>query len=371
MIHHYQNRHAIKIRLAFPVILISLIILILGCHRTNEQYPVVLTRADTASRVDVLTDGKLFTALLYGPSLAKPVLFPLLSPAGTPVTRGFPLAPRPGERTDHPHQAGVWLNHGDVNGFDFWNNSYLIPRERKHRYGRIMVESVETGTGVDRLPFILSRAGWYVPDSSLEHWTRLLDEESKYLIINKGATRIIERQIRLKAGEQKVLFRDNKEGFFAIRVARALEMPSDQPLLLTDARGNPADVPVMDNTGVNGMYENSEGITGSDVWAKRARWMKLTSVVAGDSITLVMFDHPHNPGHPAYWHARPYGLFSCNNLGVKALSNGSDSLNLELDPGEEAHFKFRLIVHSGTFLTNQDIENEYTEFIETGRDQEH
>jgi hypothetical protein len=50
-------------------------------------------------------------------------LYPLIADGGITVTRGYPLEPRPGERVDHPHHAGLWFNYGEVNGFDFWNNS--------------------------------------------------------------------------------------------------------------------------------------------------------------------------------------------------------------------------------------------------------
>src|SRR4029078_5580766 len=38
-------------------------------------------------RVDVLVDGKLFTAYIFPKTLKKPVLFPLNTAQGTPVTR--------------------------------------------------------------------------------------------------------------------------------------------------------------------------------------------------------------------------------------------------------------------------------------------
>src|SRR5687768_18446312 len=79
-------------------------------------------------RVEVLLDGRPFTEYLHRPELKKPILFPLRTDRGVVVTRGYPLAPRPGERVDHPHHAGLWLNHGDVAGVDFWNNSPSNPR---------------------------------------------------------------------------------------------------------------------------------------------------------------------------------------------------------------------------------------------------
>src|SRR5260370_30430308 len=73
-------------------------------------------------RVDITIDGKAFASYLWPTSLKKPVLYPLITEEGITVTRGYPLEPRPGERVDHPHHAGMWFNYGNVNGFDFWNN---------------------------------------------------------------------------------------------------------------------------------------------------------------------------------------------------------------------------------------------------------
>ena len=82
-------------------------------------------------RVDITIDGKPFTSYIWPDTLKKPVLYPILDSDGVTITRGWPLAPRPGERTDHPHHDGLWFNYSNVNGFDFWNNSTAIPADRK------------------------------------------------------------------------------------------------------------------------------------------------------------------------------------------------------------------------------------------------
>ena len=71
-----------------------------------DDQPVVVTDRPEARRVDVLIDGRPFTSYIYPASLEKPVLYPIRSARGTLVTRGYPLEPRPGERTDHPHHVG-------------------------------------------------------------------------------------------------------------------------------------------------------------------------------------------------------------------------------------------------------------------------
>src|SRR6266487_547868 len=45
-------------------------------------------------RVDVLVDGKPFTAYIYPTTVKKPVLYPLRAASGTVITRGWPLEPR-------------------------------------------------------------------------------------------------------------------------------------------------------------------------------------------------------------------------------------------------------------------------------------
>jgi len=69
----------------------------------------------------------------------------------------------------------------------------------------------------------------------------------------------------------------------------------------------------------------------------------------------VIFDHPRNPGYPAYWHARGYGLFAINPLGRKIFSQGKETLQYTLHRGEEAVFRYRVVIHSGK-LTDAAID---------------
>ena len=46
---------------------------------------------EAAHRVDVTVDGKPFTSYLWETNQRKPVLYPLVAPDGTTVTRGYPF----------------------------------------------------------------------------------------------------------------------------------------------------------------------------------------------------------------------------------------------------------------------------------------
>jgi hypothetical protein len=117
--------------------------------------------ADEAhQRVDITIDGKPFTSYVWPSVLKKPVLFPLIAADGIDVVRGFPLAPRPGERVDHPHHAGIWFNYGNVNGFDFWNNSDAIKPADRAKMGTIHQQKiVSTKSGRDSGELVSSRYG--------------------------------------------------------------------------------------------------------------------------------------------------------------------------------------------------------------------
>src|ERR1700735_3430549 len=105
-------------------LLLGCALVMTGVGVANAAGKGVQVVADEAhQRVDITVDGKPFTSYIWPSTLKKPVLFPVVTADGVDVVRGFPLAPRPGERVDHAHHAGIWFNYGNVNNFDFWNNS--------------------------------------------------------------------------------------------------------------------------------------------------------------------------------------------------------------------------------------------------------
>jgi hypothetical protein len=120
-----------------------------------------------------------------------------------------------------------------------------------------------------------------------------------------------------------------------------------------DSHGVVTTVDKMDNTYIKGNYRSSEGIEGAKVWGTRGRWMKLSSEINGESVTLVIIDNPSNVGYPTYWHARDYGLFAANPLGQKIFSEGKEELNFSLKKGKSTTFKYRLVVVSGNLSDNE------------------
>ena len=292
-------------------------------------------------KIEVIIDGKPFTSYFYPGEdvLKKAVLYPVMTAKGTLITRGWPLDPRGSERVDHPHHVGVWLNYEDVNGNDYWNNSNAVDHA-KRAYGTIKHTGITSMKGGKKGELVVT-ADWIDKDGKLT-----LKEVTTYTFSGKGDTRMVDRSTTLTAVNGEVSMPDIKDGMYAIRVARELELPSNKPEIFTDASGIATKVPVMNNSGITGNYRNSNGIEGEEVWAKRAIWCNLTGKIKDEDISVAIIDHPKNVGYPAYWHARGYGLFAVNPLGQKAFSNGKDVLNFKLKKGESTTFRYRLVVAS-------------------------
>ena len=337
--------------------LIPVVVLLFVVSTPAQSRRIQVVADEAARRVDVTVDGRPFTSYLWPATVKKPVLYPLRTAKGTLVTRGFPLDPRPGERVDHPHHVGLWFNHGDVNGFDFWNNSEAVPKGQASTFGAIYHRRIARARSGDLRGDLVVESEWIGGDG-----TPLLREQTEFVFRATATSRSIDRTSTLTAINRDVLFRDNKEGMLGMRVARSLEQPADKAEVFTDASGRPTAVPVLDNTGVTGQYVSSEGKTGDAVWGTRGRWTLLGGTVDSEAVTLAILDHPSNPGYPTHWHARGYGLFSANALGQKALNDGNEELNLSLPAGKSATFRYRILILSSPPRPER-IESEHKAFL--------
>jgi len=329
------------------IILTGFLFLLAGCQPKVPEIRFEVKSQE--KKVDVLVDGMLFTSYIYPEEVKKPVLWPIVSSCGDTVTRCFPMLKKSGERTDHPHHVGMWLNYENVNGLDFWNNSEAIPIERRNHYGTIYqrsIEKAESGKGKGVLSVVCD---WDTPQKEV-----LLKENTSFTFRAGKNIRIIDRTTRLTAIADTVTFDDVKDGMFGMRVARSLELPSEEPVILTDSHGIATKVGKMDNTGVTGNYRSSEGIEGAKVWSTRARWMKLWGKVNNKTVSLIIIDNPNNVNYPTYWHARGYGLFAANPLGEKIFSKGKKELNYMLKKGEILTFRYRFVLADGN-LTDEKI----------------
>lgn len=319
---------------------------------------VAVVPEEVARRVDVFVDGQPFTSYIWPDTLKKPVLFPLRAASGTVITRGWPLEPRAGERVDHPHHVGFWLNYANVNGVDFWNNSTALPPDQQAKMGTIVHRRILKASSGRQRGQLKVAMDWNLPGGQT-----LLREQTEFIFRGEPGRRVVDRISTLTAQGLSVNFKDEKDGFLGLRVRRELEQPSTEPLTFTDGSGRPTTVKVMDNTGVSGLYHSSEGREGDAVWGTRGRWTMLSGKVDREHLDVLLLDHPRNVGFPTYWHARGYGLFAANPLGQEAFSRGQEKLNFTLQPHESVTFRYRLVILNDSASTNP-AEAQYHQFVE-------
>ena len=212
----------------------------------GKQTPVKIEFVDLSAekKIDILADGKLFTSFCWYDNVYKPILYPVKTSAGTEITRGFPLNPKSGESTDHRHQVGIWLTYGNVNGLDFWGNGSegkwgIRSGEIKH----LNIEKMVVGSGEGSF---ITNESWI--DSV---GNELLAEKSEYHFIASGHVRIIDRITTLTATKDTVKFKDTKEGMFGIRVARQLQLSSQEDLVLKETNGGITTVKALANDDID------------------------------------------------------------------------------------------------------------------------
>jgi type 1 glutamine amidotransferase len=295
-----------------------------------------------SNAIDVMVDGRLFTSYIYqldpakplaaeGVLLTKPVFFPLRTPSGITVTRGWPFEKIEGESQDHPHHMGLYFTY-DLPGNGFWNNSTLPLPVIRHINAQITNDP---------------RGNRAI--QSLMHWIgndnhALLAEKRLTSFIPGSDQHIIDTDIELEALADTVEFGYTKEGMFAIRLAQ---------WLIED--------------GGTGAYLSSNGDEKEQgVWGKRAEWVRIQGEYEGRTVGIAILNHPTSTNYPTFWHARGYGCFSANPLGQYAFEKSHNVenpqlYNLILRKGEMARFRFRVIIYEGP-KTKQQLDNEFSEY---------
>jgi hypothetical protein len=321
-------------------IMISLLVITASC----AEQETVSAKSSAASpkiefiqgdkKIDCLIDGKLFTSYLYGDNLAKPALFPVNSPSGIMVCRGYPLAPLPGDSNDHLHHTGIFFGYGSVDGNDFWRTSAGLVRH-------IKTTQMTGGDGQGKLSVI---SNW------IDKNGKMLLEENRTMIFSAAKDEYaIDFTVDLTAIDRKIVFGDTKEGMFAIRIADWMR---------ENASGKWKG---------SGRYFSSEGAeTEKNIWGRRAKWVCLRADKDGKPLGIAVFNHPSSVNFPTYWMVRAYGLFSADPLGQEEFQKklkveNPKPFNLTLLPGQSAHFRFFIIIYEGQ-KTNKQLEQQFAQF---------
>lgn len=271
------------------------------------------------SKVVVTVDGKPFTEYRYGHFLCRPFFYPVLTPDGQRLTRGFPVDDVEGENQDHPHHRSIYTAHGLVNGFNLWDEGI--------GHGAMLQRGEPTVGVADERATIDGTLDWFGPEGQ-----KLLEEWRCYHIGVERDLRILDQRSEFRARHGDVSFGDTKEGgLFAIRVPTSMDA-KDKGRIANSA---------------GDVFDSGQGE--ETTWGKRAAWVDYSGPVAnGDQWGHTVVDHQANPRHPTYWHVRGYGLFTANPFGVHDFKQDKNiDESMTIPAGDSAVFRYRLIIHPG------------------------
>jgi hypothetical protein len=272
-------------------------------------------------RIDVEIDGQPFTTYQHK-GYPKPILYPIYGPHGIAITRNWPMKKDvPGEAQDHEHHKSLWFTHGKVNGVDFWTEGKGC--------GRIVQTKVLRAEGGTDQAVIETANDWQDAKGKVVMSDTL---HVSFSLVPDG--RAIDWRIELQASHGPVILGDTKEGSMAIRTRPELQLVNYPEQGVTTAKGHAL---------------NSEGVRGLEIWAKRANWVDYWADVEGKTIGVAIFDHPDNPRHPTWWHARQYGLISANPFGIHDFENGKSAHagDLTIPEGKSLTLRYRFVFHEG------------------------
>jgi hypothetical protein len=292
-----------------------------ACVLQNQLPAAEVSISQADGRAIVKIDGELFTEYVFV-GHAKPILYPIIGPTGVEMTRNYPMKEDvDNEAHDHPHHKSLWFTHDDVNEVQFWME-YPSPRSDL-KPGKI----VQTKMRIDGNT-IRTENDWRAPDGDL-----VCRDARKLTFGATGAGRYIDFEITIVASDGEVTFGDTKEGTMGIRIHPLMRLDSDKKRGNHTAKGNAI---------------NSEGIEGGEIWGKRAKWVDYWAPIDGETIGIAIFDHPANPRHPTWWHARKYGLVAANPFGIHDFEKKPEGTgDMKIGAGESKSFRYRFLFHRG------------------------
>lgn len=277
---------------------------LLATRTTGEPFPRVQAIPLPGYRVAFEIDGASIAEVHWKPDAPKPYVFPLVGPAGYPVTR----IGHPHDVAGHRHHRSVWLGHRDVNGVNFWE------------------ETSGAAIRLERITAIADGADAQNPDSAYTTaWLQWETPEHTILLRER-------RTYTITALPSKEFYLD---------VTCMLQVPGTEPVILGKTPFGLLAVRVAKTMSVNdggGTLRNSEGATGEKtiLW-HRARWVDYSGQAAPGKINgIAFFDAPDNPDFPTWWHVRGDGWMGASLTFKQPIT---------IDKEHPLRFHYRLYIH--------------------------
>jgi hypothetical protein len=261
-----------------------------------------ITQTGHFNRIKVVNDGKPVLGLSLGDYrrsylLQRPVVHPLYSPAGLPLT----------EQGAHncPHHRGVWVGHATVNGMNFFHEGPDT--------GWVVPTGVDVRETADDVVIDL-KTEWRDPRGSV-----MATETRRYSVRLAGEGYVLDVLSNLSPTTVPLVMAPNMHAYMGVRVIDALDEDDGGHIL------------------------NSEGSVGEEAvsWEKskqKVAWVDYSGQMGGLAAGVSMIAHPSQS--PIAVYARVYGSLFLNPTPVP---DGS----VEIPVGTTFKFGARFYAHDG------------------------
>lgn len=283
-------------------------LLLLSCRTPAARsvpWPRAMIVPQPDDQLSFQVDGREFLRYHYGPLTPKPYFYPVIGPAGQPVTR----LTHPHDPFTHNHHLSLWIGHQDVGGSNFW--------EHRESLARIVHDRIVRLEDGDRAILVI-RAKWL--DAAQK--PLLLDERVWTLTPREPSTGwgefTLDLDLTLTPIAPSLTFGKTHFGLVAVRVAK----------MMGQADGG-------------GTITNSEGRQNEEELMphRRARWCDYSGPVAPGVVNgIALFDHPANLNHPTYFHVRKDGWMG---------ASFSEAAAIDVRKEKPLVLRYRFYIHRG------------------------
>ncbi len=248
-------------------------------------------------QISFRTDGREVLRYHYGGRAPKPYFYPVIGPAGAPLTR----LTHPHDPFTHRHHLSLWIGHQNVNGQNFWEQGRIV-HERI-----VKLEDGEQGR-------MRVRARWLDADQK----PLLLDERLWTLIPGGPGEYALDLELTLTPASAPVTFGRSHFGLLALRVAKMMGT-NDGGGTITSSERRINEAQLMPH--------------------RRAKWCDYSGRSTPSTVEgITLMDHPDNANHPTYFHVRGDGWMG---------SSFSEEADVVVTKEAPLRLKYRFHIHRG------------------------
>lgn len=277
--------------------------------RRDPGYPRAMVIPQPEEQVSFEVDGVEWVRYHYGDRTPKPYFYPVVGPAGHPVTR----LTHPHDPFTHAHHLSLWIGHQNVGGLNFWEHMRSPARIVPDRIARIadgdaasLVIHAKWVDG-DRKPVLLDERKW------------TLAPRFETIGTHGHGEFVLDLELKLTPVAPALVLGKTHFGLVSVRVAK-----------------------MMGTIDGGGTIRNSEGqVNEAQLMPhKRARWCDYSGRAAptGEVAGITLMDHPANPNHPTYFHVRGDGWMG---------SSFTEEADVEVRKDKPLVLRYRFWIHRG------------------------